>query len=522
MASDENSKSPLPVYKCEAYLIPVERLKKSHIEKAHAKFTYRFYDDKKCARCDNLEYRHNDLCDACVGFKAIKQVSKIVEKGSRSFLSLPRGATEKVRNWLTAIGYKGNYVVKPRYQDAEPFKRKIRMTREPWAYQREAADTLKANNRGILDSPPRSGKTVMIVCVVVEVGKKTLILGSQREWLLQFQETFLGSAEQKAFTNAQPHQVKLCRTLRDFQETDICLSTFSRFMSPGGKKLLSQIKDLFGVIAIDEVHFTPALETSRVVAQLNAERLYGVSGTVERKVTDEINIAHDLIGPVIHRCEVKRLRPRVQLLETGIKIKDPAGGQAGFTYFQSRLESDPGRRNIIIKRAIAMAKAGHLVLIPMTRVNSILTWTREINYETEQPGFALPFFGGLQKDRRAAVIRKARNYETRIVVGNIALLSTGLNIPRASCIINVTATANIPKCEQRLSRVLTPWEDKPDPVVVLVLDDSDMIRKCMRYEWYNCIKPRFNPIISKDDEYRLSRFFSNRPDRLSFKLSEGV
>lgn len=427
-----------------------------------------------------------------------------------------------MRDWLTAIGKKNSFRVVERCEPAERFKRKIKLIRTPWPYQLEAKQVLLSKKRGILDSPPRSGKTVMAVAVIVEAAEKTLILGSQREWLLQFQETFLGSKEQKAFTNALPSQVRICKTLEDFKTTDVCLSTFARFHSKRGKVLLEQIKDLFGTVFIDEVQFTPALETSRVVAQLNAKRLYGLSGTVERKVTEEIQIAHDLVGPVIHECKVERLRPKVFLLETGVKIKDPAGGPAGFSYFQSRLESNTPRRNIVIKKAIALAKQGHLVLIPMSRVLQILNWTREINHETETPGFALPFYGGLRKEQREAVIRKARNYQTRIVVGNIALLSVGLNIPRASCLLNVAVTANIPKCEQRLSRVLTPWEDKPQPLIGLVLDDSDMIRKCLRYEWFNCIKPRFNPIISKEDENALHRYFANRPGRPQFNILEGV
>ena len=121
--------SSLPVFKCEAYLIPVDKLKKDEIERAHRRYTYRFYDEKKCRACDNLEDRHNDLCDACPAFKGIKQTSKIVEKGpnNRRFLSLPRGDSQKVRDWLTAIGKKNSFRVVERCEPAERFKRKIKL-----------------------------------------------------------------------------------------------------------------------------------------------------------------------------------------------------------------------------------------------------------------------------------------------------------------------------------------------------------------------------------------------------------
>jgi superfamily II DNA or RNA helicase len=365
--------------------------------------------------------------------------------------------------------------------------------------------------RGILDSPPRSGKTVMATLVITRVGGKTLILGSQLEWLLQFRETFVGSETQDKFTNCRQAQIKVCKTLKDFQETDICLSTFSKFMSKSGKILLEKIKDLFRTVVADEIQGVPALQTSKVLARLNAEYMFGLSGTVERKVTEEIQIAHDLIGPTIHHCEVERLRPKVTLLFTGIKIKDPpkGGSQVGFVYFQSRIENNTERRALVIKHIIKYARAGHLVLVPMTRVESVLRWTRDINYETESPGFALPFFGGLKKDRRAATVAKARNYECRVLVGNINLLSTGLNIPRASCIFQgLQATSNVPKCDQRMSRILTPMPGKPNPVIVQISDDSDLMRRCLQNEWFNCIKPRFNPIVLPEDEAALMRYFA--------------
>lgn len=514
----------IPISKAEAYFIPLPLLKEEDVEAAHRKFTYRFYDDKKCRPCDNLVDRHNDICDSCVGFKGMKRTSKVVTIGGKSFLSLPVGASKKVKKWLIGCGYADNYKVTRKHGKTADFSRKIRVIGTPYDYQEEAKETLLRKKRGILESPPRSGKTVMAACVIAAIGKKTLILGAQREWLMNFQETFIGSDVQDAFTNCKPRQIKLCKTLADFQSTDICLSSFAKFMSPAGKKLLAKIKDLFEVVVVDEVQGLPAIETSRVGSKFNARYYFGLSGTVERKMTEEIQIAHDIIGPIIHSCEVPRLIPRLRVLQPGVKIKDPSkgGSQVGFTYFQTRLESNEQRRNIIIKEVIRLARLGHLVLVPLTRVESVLRWTREINYETETPGFALPFFGGLKKDRRKIILEKARNYQCRVLVGNVSLLSTGVNIPRASCLIDGLVSSNIPKCDQRTSRILTPMEDKPQPLIVYVLDDSDLVRKCKRNEYWNCIEPRFKPIVTKEDKQTLMEYFAGAQTPRTFNLREGV
>lgn len=507
----------IPIYKSEAFLIPVKYLSGDDIQKAKDQFTYRFYQENKCKKCENLQDRHSDICDACDAFTGMRQTAKVVEKGGRSFLSMPVGASKGVKRWLRRTGHIDNYEVKVRHPEPIPFRRRIKMIRKPYPYQLEAADVMVKKKRGILKSAPRTGKTVMATEVICRIGAKTLIFGSQLDWLKQFRATFIGTKDpetgewkKEPFTNARPSQIKICKTLEDFEKTDICLCTFSQFMSKKSKALLEKVREMFTVVVCDEVHYSPALQTSRILARFNAEYFYGLSGTVERKVTDEIQITHDLVGPIIHETTVDRMKPRLVPFFTGIKFADPKGGQAGMTYFQSKLESSTPRREMLIKEAIRYAKAGHLVLIPLTRVNSILKWTQEINREVERAGFAMPFFGGMKKAKRDEVLELARDYKCRILVGNIALLSTGLDIPRASCLFEVAMTANTPKCEQRLSRILTPMhgEGKPDPLIVYVLDDSDLMRKCRRSEYWNCVIPRFSPEISNEDRKRITSYFA--------------
>lgn len=510
MESTPKKTSVIPIFRAEALLIPARALKAADIAAAHSKFTYQFYNEKACKACDNVSERHNDVCDGCNHFKGSIRTSKIVEKEGDDFLSLPVGASKKVKKWIVARGYGDRYRVLERTPDAALFSEPIKFVKPPYEYQTEAVKVLRAKKRGILNSPPRSGKTIMGSLLACRVGKKTLILGSQREWLLGFQETFIGSETQEAFTDCDPSKIGICSTLKDFREKDICLATFSGFMSARGQKLLEAVRELFSVVLVDEVQGVPAKMTARILSRFNAEHIIGMSGTVDRKVSEEMNVAFDLIGPIIHTCEVERLRPRVIPFFTNVKFKDPkaGGSQAGFTYFQSSLESNSERRAKLVKLIIKYARAGHLVMVPVTRVNTVLNWVREINYETETRGFALPFFGGMGKALRDSTVQKARNYECRVIVGNISLLSTGLNIPRASCLVESAATSNLPKAEQRMSRILTPYKDKPPPVILYVMDDSDLLRMCKQKEFWGCLKPRFDPIINKEDETAILSWFS--------------
>ena len=161
-----------------------------------------------------------------------------------------------------------------------------------------------------------------------------------------------------------------------------------------------------------------------------------------------------------------------------------------------------------------------MVLIPLTRVNSILEYTRYINEKVDRPKYALPFYGKIKKEDRMKVIDAARNYKCKILVGNIALLSVGLNIPRASAIIECGINSNSPACKQRLARVLTPMDDKPTPLFVFTLDECDIMRKCRRTEWWNTITPTFKPVVSSETKKTLNAYFAASSS--SVKAKKGI
>lgn len=353
--------------------------------------------------------------------------------------------------------------------------------------------------------------TVIATSAICEIGQKTIIMASQRDWLLQFRETFIGSETMDAMTTAKPRQIKMCKTYEDFMSTDICLATPQQFMNKSGRALLQRIKDFFVVLAWDEVHLSPALETSRVLSQFNTEYRFGLSGTPERK--DSLyKIVEDLIGPVIYEASVDRLSPRIELLSSGVAIKPPMGGNAAFASFINRLEHHPQRMKKVVDRVIQAVKEKHMVLLPCLRVKTVQVLIKAINIEAErklgiEKAIAARFVGGMPKKERSQVIQDARNYKIKVLVGNIKLLSTGLNIPRASMLIEYTLSSNRPNAIQRVARVLTPMDGKPTPVVVFVLDDSKIMRTTRKSEWWGAINPEFKPRLLPDVQKDLFNWF---------------
>lgn len=507
---------PIRVYRDAGYLIPTRYLSTENIDEAVQSFTYSFYDEGGCKRCEYQEERHCETCDNCASFLGKRQLAKIVTRGAEQteLLSLPYGATSKVRAFLK--GLDRPYEAIDRHPEPVPFSRKIKLLPEVKLkdFQEEAVARLLKERKGLIEAPPRSGKTVVGAAFICSVGAKTIILASQREWLKQFRETFIGSQTAMRFTTAHPRQIDFCKTYEEFLETDICLATPQQFMNENGKKMLERIKNLFTVLLIDEVHLCPALQTSRVLAQFNTTYRVGLTATPARKQEGLMQIIFDLIGPVVFQAKVERLVPRVEVLESDLVFN--IGKSGDFVRFINKMEYSKQRIQIIAKRVCKAVEEGHMVLVPVMRVKTVGLLVKAINEYAEQK-IAQPFYGGMKKDYRDRVVEEARTYKCKVLVGNTKLLSTGLNIPRASCLMETALSSNIPNAEQRTARILTPFEGKPEPLIIYLLDDSDIMRSTRRKEWWQCVQPKFKPRMTQKTREHLMNWFAKKSTDRSYQ-----
>lgn len=476
---------PIKVYARDGLYIPIKRLNDDQKEDLRRRFTKDFYNKENvCERCDYFDQRPCDVCDSCANYKGKVTLAREVLVKEKKFFRLPFGGIAAVRKRLGRI----NLIDRT---SSPGMVRPIKFVRKLRDDQKRARDACIVAKHGILKSPPRSGKTVISAAAVCEVGLKTIIIASQQEWLDNFLETFIGSEKEEAFTNASKKRVGMAKKLADFEKLDICLVTYQTFLSDKGKKLLQKIKKMFGFLVVDEIQGGNAKEYAVILNQFHCEYRIGLSGTPERK-DNRHWVLDQLFGPVFFENKVERMVPEVRLTETNFHGPVPQS----WTYMVRKLEFDPARLKLIAERAIKDVKDGHMVLIPMARVDAINALAKAINIINGKK-IARAFHGKTPKDYRKETIIRARAYKTKIVVGNITLLSTGINIPRASALYEVCPSSNIPKAEQRFSRVLTPLEGKPQPIIRYFLDDFDLRRGCIRNEFFQCLWPRFRPRLGE-------------------------
>jgi superfamily II DNA or RNA helicase len=504
--------SELKVFAREAFFIKKSDIKPVDYKALMKRHTHHFFEGegKHCQECEfnaeriESEDGLSDQCPNCAAYKGGVTMVKDVIVGKNKYVSIPAGD----RKGIQELFKHRNIVFKSKRPKTE-MKRRIKFTGELRDYQREAVDAIKATKYGVVKAPPRSGKTVLSTAAICEIGGKTLIMAAQKEWLDGFYETFCGSDTQKPLTNAKKSQVGYCKKLEDFEKYDVCLVTVATFHSERGQKLLKKIRDWFTVLVCDEVHMSAAAKYAIAVSKLNTRYRIGLSGTPSRK-DGRYLITEALFGPILFQAKVEQLRPKVSLVRTEfVRPKQKGGRRPQWATIVKSLESDPKRLKLIAKWAIKDAKAGHMVLIPLTQVTPIKALTLAIN-KLAGKKMAHAFWGGLEKTRRKQLIQDARTYKARILVGNSKLVSVGTNIPRASMLYDVTYSSNLENAEQRTARVLTPYEDKPAPGLRIFLDNCDIRRNCLRKEWFHAVVKKFRPHISEQDDKLFKAWFNDK------------
>lgn len=486
--------------------IPIHKVNESQQE-AIKKYLEKdlFKDEVACERCEYFAERVCDVCESCPNYGGRLILHSQVIRGDNTYIRLPYG----VQKFVSKL-----------YENEVTFVSKNKLTKvsAPFEftgglrdYQKLACKETVKKLSGVLKSAPRTGKTVMGAAICAKLGYKTLIIAQQHEWLDNFKETFIGSETQKALTNIKKSKIGNARKLEDFIKYDVCLVTYQLFISPKGQELLEKIKSFFPLVIIDEVQTANANVFAAVISKLHFERCYGLSGTPQRKDNREW-IIDKLLGPIIHETTVEKLVPRIEVTKTNLGGAVPKT----WTYLVKRIEEDPERLKLIAKQAIRDVKLGHQVLIPFTRVAVVRALTQAINIESGS-NIAASFYGEQSKEERKKVIDLARDYKIKVIVGNIRLLSTGVNIPRASCLYECTPSSNGPKAEQRFSRILTPMEGKPEPVIRYFLDELSVRKTCIASEFFKTLLPMFRPKMSESVKTQFYAYMNRKTNSVSSK-----
>ena len=347
------------------------------------------------------------------------------------------------------------------------------------AYQQAALDAWReAEDRGCLELPTGSGKTVIGIAAMVALGTPTLVVVPTIDLLEQWQRELQREFDQPVGRMGGGEQ----------RVEDITVSTYdSAYLRA------DELGDRFGLVVFDEVHHLGGEGYRDIARLLAAPARLGLTATFERP-DGAHEVIEDLVGPLVQRVAVDDLagehladyevrRIEVALSSAERDAYDEAQGtfvdylkhsnlslRSGSDYRKLVMRSgtDPKAREALLAKQRArriMMNADAKIdtlgrLLDRHRDDRIIVFTAhtDLVYRLSER-YLLPAVTSETgtKERREILERFRDGTYSRVVTANV--LDEGVDVPDANVAVVLAGSGSEREFTQRLGRVLRPKRD---------------------------------------------------------------
>lgn len=486
-------------------------------------FKFIRYEHKVCPLCGERPSIKN-VCTYCQNPQVFKLWS-LVDIDGKAYYRLPKGCLKKI---FTLYNLEKDDVLDKRKKHKLDYKIKwtgslrdgSKIDGMKTADQKSIIEAWLKKKYGLIECPPRTGKTVIGCNIAIRLGCKTLIMAHQEDLLNNFLITLKGDADTPAMTNIPKLEKKFGRPiagivnkLSDLKKYDIALVNYQKFIR--NPKTLKYIIGKFGFLIIDEVHMGNAKAYRTLLSKLDCKYNLGLTATPERK--DQLNfIIEHLIGPVVVRTQSTSMLPLLSLIKTNI------GGDKKYRswhYAMKFLAENVDRQNIIVRNVFQDLRAGHdCIIIPVDwkkhafKLQQAIEKQAKINKvkrkEKYGKDFVMIFHRGVDRNK---ILKDIDSGKIKVIIAIRSMFKQGINLYKPSMLYSLIPTNNPAMFYQLANRVCTPYKGKDQPEVKIFLDDLPMSKGCYKSLFTKEILPRLSSkkgnkprYLMRDESYKES------------------
>lgn len=201
-------------------------------------------------------------------------------------LALPRDCASELQSMLNELGV--DYACRDERFEGEPIAVSFEGTLS--AEQDRAVNALTKTDTGVLVAPPGSGKTVMAIALLARRARNTLILVHRRPLVEQW------VARIASFTGMSARDIGQITSGKRRVTGRIDVATVQSLVRKG---VVDDMVAAYGQVIVDECHHVAAMSIERVLAEVRARYVTGLTATPTRR--DGLQpIVHMQLGPVRH------------------------------------------------------------------------------------------------------------------------------------------------------------------------------------------------------------------------------
>ena len=323
---------------------------------------------------------------------------------------------------------------------------------------RDLVNSLKtgAGNSVILQAEPSFGKTFILPKIILNIGKRALILVDRDLLRDQMFDEFS--------TNSTAKVMKLGKHTAVVDDLgDVNIATFQLLLK--NESLVKLLANHVGIVVVDECHVAPAEKFSAILSQIPAKFRLGLSATPTRSdgltsiITDTFGSAK-VIGTNPNNLKVTSV-----VVDTHIPVNFSTKAQYAKQFIKSMTSPLPKSKRTPINLAITMAvelhKRNRRVLLYVTYVDLQSLLQRGLT--------SLGLTVGVIQGKTPKLVRKTmiddfQSGKLDFLVSGV-ILQKGVSIHRLDTIINLVPQ-NKENLEQVVGRLRREYEGKPTPLFV--------------------------------------------------------
>lgn len=347
-------------------------------------------------------------------------------------------------------------------------------------YQQDVIGKVLAKPMGTISMPAGSGKTVLALKMIAELGKPTLILTHRQELLYQWIDEITGN---------------LNTTVGQIGDGEF----YENYITIGMLQTLTEHKHErdYDVLIADEVHHIPAQTFRKVANSIDAKYRYGLSATPFRTDNKEMMI-WSATGPVAAKVEAEELamdgwlaKPKFIIAKYG--GLGPSRGNWHEIYERNIVENYK-RNNVIANIARYLNNNGYETYVDVHRITHGEVLTNMI-------GDAKFICGEDSSSRRQAVLDDFSK-DNFVLVST--LIKEGVDLPDMNAIILAGGMKSSVQVIQTIGRTLRPKQGNNIAFVVDMKDEGKYIgshfkqRKDVMRNYYGVL---YHPDVIEGEKY---------------------
>jgi len=342
--------------------------------------------------------------------------------------------------------------------DDRKFGEKIDLEWSGWdlrPYQREALDKALLRGGGTIAMPTGSGKTLVALKLIQELGRSAVVFVHRKELLYQWDKCF------REYLNIEPGLVGDGL----YEEKDF---TIAMLQTVTKKPLTNE----YDTVISDEDHHIPAETFQEVVERCNAKWRYGLSATPKREDGREMMIWAQ-VGTIVAEVTVKDLVDQGYLARPRFVTLKYEGKPVGKTFSEEyrELVKMETRNDAIIKIVEEKAKEGYKIYVDVKRIKH----GKKIAEELNKRGTKAIFISGASSTKVRQETLKTFEEDGFVLVST--LIKEGVDLPAMSMIVLAGGGKSGTVVIQTIGRALRPKPIINEALIVDLMDKGYYTRK---------------------------------------------